>query len=467
MENTLSSAAATILIADDDEDIRLSLVLLLEGHGYQTLEAGTPKEVTLQVNQQNPDLVLLDMNFSRDTTSGREGLEVLSLLNQQNIAVILMTAWGSIELAVKGLQQGAGDFIEKPWDKYRLLQSIEQQLQLSKLKKKNTGYQQALSAPSSNAEQACWISESPLMQALDVMVAQIAKTDANVLILGENGTGKSQLALRIHQASDRAKQPFIAVNMAAIPDNLFESELFGHQKGAFTDAKQSRVGRFELADQGTLFFDEIGSLPIGLQPKLLRVLETGHYEVLGSSKTQTANIRLISATNADLTQQVLDKTFRQDLLFRLNTLVLTLPPLTARIDDIAPLALHFLQHFSMRYQKQGMVLTESGLNALRQHAWPGNIRQLSHVIERVVLLSSQCQIGVEQLMLQADGMSNTAAINEELALQPLEDLEKQMITKALAVTNGHVAKAAPLLGLSRNAMYRRLEKFDISYDKSE
>ena len=355
MEKPSTLAKARILIADDDEDIRLSLALLLNAHGYQTLEAPSPKEIAVRVNQDNPDLVLLDMNFTRDTTSGVEGLEQLAFLQSRQVPVILMTAWGSIELAVKGLKQGAGDFIEKPWDKHRLLQSIEQQLQLQKLKQKNSGFEQLLSGD--NAPEPVWISESEPMKALDALVGQVAKTDANILILGENGTGKSQLAQRIHSMSHRHGHPFIAVNMAAIPDNLFESELFGHQKGAFTDAKQNRVGRFELAGQGTLFLDEIGTLPLTLQPKLLRVLESGHYEVLGSSKTQTADVRLISATNADLEQQVADKAFRQDLLFRLNTLVLTLPPLRERLDDILPLAQHLpVRAFTLRNRSKKPLL---------------------------------------------------------------------------------------------------------------
>lgn len=457
MEKT-ASGAARILIADDDEDIRLSLALLLNAHGYQTIEAASPKEIAIRVNQDNPELVLLDMNFSRDTTSGAEGLEQLAFLQQQQLPVILMTAWGSVELAVAGLKQGAGDFIEKPWDKHRLLQSIEHQLQLQKLKQKNSGYEQLLSGD--GVEKQVWISESEPMKALNVLVEQVAKTDANILILGENGTGKSQLAQRIHKLSHRSGHAFIAVNMAAIPDNLFESELFGHQKGAFTDAKQSRVGRFELAGQGTLFLDEIGTLPLTLQPKLLRVLESGHYEVLGSSKTQTADVRLISATNADLEQEVADKAFRQDLLFRLNTLVLTLPPLRQRIDDITPLAEHFISQFSTRYHKQNLMLSDCALEALKQHTWSGNVRELSHVMERAVLLAQDnSEITSQQLTLSAG-----KSVDIDVPLQPLEELEQQLIRKALAATNGHVAKAAPLLGLSRNAMYRRLEKFGIVYD---
>ena len=296
------------------------------------------------------------------------------------------------------------------------------------------------------------------MQAIETLVAQIAPTDANILILGENGTGKSLLAERIHQLSSRHQAPLIAVNMAAIPDNLFESELFGHQKGAFTDAKQNRVGRFQLADKGTLFFDEIGSLPLTLQPKLLRVLETGHYEILGSSQTQVADVRLISATNANLNQLVSEQAFRQDLLYRLNTIVITIPPLRERLEDIAALANCFIAKFSEKYHKQALIISPCALSKLKQHNWPGNIREFSHVIERAVLLTSGDEITAQQLLLE-----NADSATDAVILQPLEQAEKQLIEKAMTVTGGQVIEAAKLLDISRNALYRRLEKFAIHH----
>lgn len=446
---------ATILIADDDEDIRLALNLLLSSEGYQTLEASNSKEITITANNQKPDLILLDMNFSRDTTSGQEGLAILEQLAPLNIPIILMTAWGSIELAVQGLQQGAVDFIEKPWNKLKLLNSIKQQLNSAKLNQQNQGYRQLLSTEHSKP----WLAQAKSMQAIEAIVEQIAPTDANVLILGENGTGKSLLAERIHQLSQRKHAPLISVNMAAIPDNLFESELFGHQKGAFTDAKQNRVGRFQLADKGTLFFDEIGSLPLSLQPKLLRVLETGQYEVLGSSQTQTANVRLISATNADLNNLVQEQAFRQDLLYRLNTMVITLPPLRERLEDIEPLANSFIDKFSAKYQKTAAKLSESAIKQLKQHQWPGNIRELSHVIERAVLLTSGDEISPQALLIENNQNQANA-----VTLQPLEVAEQQLIEKAMSVCNGQVSEAAKILEISRNALYRRLEKFNISYE---
>jgi len=453
--------AKSILIADDDEDIRFALALLLQANGFQILEASTPKEVVIQAERQKPDLILLDMNFSRDTTSGEEGLEILTQLKKSNIPVILMTAWGSIELAVKGLKQGAGDFIEKPWQKDKLLNSIHQQLNVAKLQQENQGYRALLNSSVKNTTASSWICQSPSMIAIEQLVKQIAPTDANVLILGENGTGKSLLAERIHQLSTRQNEPLIAVNMAAIPENLFESELFGHQKGAFTDAKQHRIGRFQLADQGTLFFDEIGSLPLNLQPKLLRVLETGQYEVLGSSQTQSANVRLISATNANLHHLVTEGAFRQDLLYRLNTLVITLPPLRERIADMALLAENFIKLFCKKYHKHDLELSNSALTKLSRHNWPGNIRELSHVIERAVLLATTSEITDAQLLLEAQQ-------NEQnhIVLQPLEVAEQQLIEKAMTVTQGNVIEAAKILEISRNALYRRLEKFANSDDSN-
>lgn len=445
---------ATILIADDDEDIRLALNLLLSSAGYQIIEAANAKEIIIQSSRQQPDLVLLDMNFSRDTTSGQEGLAILAQLQPLNIPVILMTAWGSIELAVQGLQKGASDFIEKPWNKLKLLNSIKQQLSFSRVKEQNKGYRQLLAPENKKA----WVCQSPSMQAIETLIGQIAPTDANILILGENGTGKSLLAERIHQRSSRQQAPLITVNMAAIPDNLFESELFGHQKGAFTDAKQNRVGRFQLADKGSLFFDEIGSLPLTLQPKLLRVLETGQYEILGSSQTQVADVRMISATNADLDQLVSKQAFRQDLLYRLNTIVITIPPLRERLEDIAALATSFISKFSEKYGKLALTISPCALSKLKQHNWPGNIREFSHVIERAVLLSTADEITAQQLLL--DNANNT---NDSVILQPLEQAERQLIEKAMAVSGGQVIEAAKLLDISRNALYRRLEKFAIQH----
>mgnify|MGYP003630395947 FL=1 len=455
MEFYLNPHKATILVADDDEDIRLALELLLVAEGYQVIEASNTKNVIIKAARHQPDLILLDMNFSRDTTSGQEGLDILSQLKSHNIPVILMTAWGSIELAVNGLRQGASDFVEKPWNKLKLLNSIKQQLSFARIKDEHKGYRQLLA----QEENKPWVCQSTSMLAIEQLIHQIAPTDANILILGENGTGKSLLAERIHQLSSRQSSPFISVNMAAIPETLFESELFGHQKGAFTDAKQNRVGRFQLADQGTLFFDEIGSLPLSLQPKLLRVLESGQYEVLGSSQTQTTNVRLISATNADLNQLVAENEFRQDLLYRLNTLVITIPPLRERLEDIQSLAEIFIVQFSTKYHKSRLTLSQKSIDKLKLHSWPGNIRELSHTIERAVLLAIGNEISAQQLLLDIADTGSSAMV-----LQPLEQAERQLIEKAMSVTSGQVIEAAKLLDISRNALYRRLEKFGIKYE---
>lgn len=449
--------SATILICDDDADIRLALSLLLTSQGYKTLEAGNVKEVMINANRHKPDLILLDMNFSRDTTSGTEGLELVSQLVPLAIPIILITAWGSIELAVKGLQNGACDFIEKPWQKTKLLNSIKQQLSMRDLAIENSGLRKLLTPP----DELPWIAQSPAMQQIEQLINQVAPTDANILILGENGSGKSLLAKRIHQLSQRQQQPLIEVNMAAIPVNLFESELFGHQKGAFTDAKDSRVGRFQLANDGSLFLDEIGTMPLELQPKLLRVLETGQYEVLGSSQTQHSGARIISATNANLSELVKQGTFRQDLLYRLNTFVIDLPPLRRRKKDIQSLSEHFVQSFSAKYNKSALSLTNDALVLLQQHQWPGNVRELQHVIERAVLLSSGESIDADKILIDGHTKSKPEASDNVLSL---EQSEVALINRALANANGQVIAAAKTLGISRNALYRRLEKHGIDYD---
>lgn len=330
-----------IVVVDDDEDIRLALSMLLSNHGYQVLEASSPKQLARIVAQQLPQLVLLDMNFSRDTTSGGEGLEVLSQLTQQNIRTVLMTAWGNIELAVKGMQLGAADFFEKPWDNQKLLDVVDKHI-YSSTESGSNAHRRATTKPAKRAH--AWVAQSPAMRQLEEMIEQVANTQASVLILGENGTGKSLLAERLHLLSNRNSAPFVSVNMGAIPENLFESELFGHVKGAFTDAKDARKGRFELAQNGTLFMDEIGALPNAVQPKLLRVLESNEFEPVGSSTTHSADVRIISATNADLNDMVESGNFRRDLMFRLNTFVLSLPPLRERIEDITLLATHFIAY---------------------------------------------------------------------------------------------------------------------------
>ncbi len=445
---------ATILIADDDEDIRLALDLLLSANGYKIIEASDAKEVVLQTQRQKPDLVLLDMNFSRDTTSGQEGLDILKQLQQSNIPTILMTAWGSIELAVKGLQQGACDFIEKPWDNQRLLQIIKQQIQVTDLKKQNRRLRQHQQVVKSEA--LVWQSKS--MCKLMTEIKRIAKTDATVLLTGENGTGKSSIAAYIHQLSARCQQSLVTVNMGAIPESLFESELFGHKKGAFTDAKETRIGRFEMANDGTLFLDEIANIPLAQQAKLLRVLESNEYEMVGSSVTERANVRLISASNANFDTLLQDEKFRADLFYRLNTIEIHVPPLRERTEDILPLAKHFVEKHALRYGQTNLLLADDVAEKLMNYDWPGNIRELSHVMERAVLFADDKIISAQSITLKKTvNQMNT----ETLPFMTFEQAEQKLLVQALQKTNGLTVEAAELLGISKSAIYRRMEKYDI------
>ena len=441
----------SILVADDDSDIQLALELLLTSAGYQVLTAGTPAAVLASLAQQ-PALILLDMNFQQDTTSGKEGLSLLAQIKETGIPVIMMTAWASIDLAVTAMQQGAAFFVQKPWNNQVLLQVIRQQLTLNSLQAENQHLRDLTQPAPSN-----WVAASPVMQQLEKLIQTIAKTDANVLILGENGTGKSQLAQRIHLLSNRHKNAFVSVNMAAIPDNLFEAELFGHEKGAFTDARKQRLGRFALAHQGTLFLDEIGCLPLHLQPKLLRVLESGEFEALGSSRSQHSDARIISATNSDLNQLVQTQQFRQDLLYRLNTLVLTLPPLRQRQADIPLLAAQLCQQLCQKYRKAPISFTDSAIQALQYYPWPGNVRELSHILERAILLSQSSTLDAAQLALPANHAATLAVNSLDLAT-----MEQQLIQQALAQSGQQLSQAAELLGISRHALARRLEKHQIS-----
>jgi len=442
---------ACILVVDDRPDIRLSAGFVLEDNGYQVLEAESPYQAKEIIQNSKVDLILLDMNYSLDTTSGDEGLELLSWLAKSaaNIPAVAMTAWSNVELAVKAMQLGAGDFIEKPWKNQRLLQVIEHQLTLTGLKVQNQKLQQRLEPEQSDD----YVWRSPCMQELMRQVESVAQTDVTILLTGDNGTGKSQLAKYIHQRSAAQSGPFISVNMGAISESLFESEMFGHTKGAFTDAKSNRIGRFELAKDGTLFLDEIANIPLSQQAKLLRVLESGEYEVLGSSQTQQTNIRLISASNGDFTKLIADEKFREDLFYRLNTLEFRVPSLRERHQDIIPLAEHFVKAAAAKYHKEAISISQDAQQALMEYHWPGNIRELSHLMERAVLLSQHSELQVSDLHLSTQNTSGA------LPMMTLEQAERKLIKQALATTNDHVAKAAALLGLTKSSMYRRLEKY--------
>jgi DNA-binding NtrC family response regulator len=442
-----------ILVVDDNSEIRLSAVFILEDQGFSVLEAENHHYAQTILAKNNVDLILLDMNFSLDTTSGEEGLRFLTWLGKSDFAipVIAMTGWSNVDLAVNAMRLGACDFIEKPWNNERLNQIIRQQLKMAGLQVQNQKLKQQLETTA--AQDFVWRSESiaRLLRQIDA----VAATDASILLTGDNGTGKSHLAQRIHQQSARACDAFISVNMGAISESLFESEIFGHKKGAFTDAKENRIGRFELAKHGTLFLDEIANIPLSQQAKLLRVLESGEYEVLGSSQTQHANSRVISATNGDIAQLINDGVFREDLYFRLNTIELRVPSLKERIQDIAPLAKHFLSQHGKKYKREDLRLTPGAIQALEAYHWPGNVREMSHLMERAVLLAQSSRLGQEDLHL-----SNLKQ-NNKLPMMTLDEAEKILIEQALELNNNNVPKAGLMLGLTKSTMYRRIEKYGI------
>ena len=447
-----------VLVIDDMADVRLSANFLLSSHHYQVLEASSPFEAMELLKQQTVDLILLDMNYQSDTTSGQEGLDFLNKLTKENlnIPVVAMTGWSSVDVAVKAMQQGANDFIEKPWDNQRLLQIIKQQIQFSGLKKQNQRLQQHNQKSAiNNAEELIW--QSNAMSQLMTNIEQLALTDATILLTGENGTGKSTIANLIHQKSSRYHHSLVTVNMGAIPESLFESEMFGHKKGAFTDAKETRMGRFEMANEGTLFLDEIANIPLAQQAKLLRVLETNEFEMVGSSITQQSNIRLISASNADFEQLIASENFRPDLYYRLNTIELHVPALRERIEDIMPLARYFMNKHSRRYNRLNMSLAEDVEIKLTSYPWPGNIRELSHMMERAVLLSSNEKISANDIPLK----TNNAKQGSEIPFMPLEQAEQLLLKQAINKAKGSAVDAAQLLGISKSAIYRRMEKYDI------
>ncbi|HEU5459682.1 MAG TPA: sigma-54 dependent transcriptional regulator [Pyrinomonadaceae bacterium] len=451
-----------ILIADDQADVLAALSLLLKGERFQIESASSPEGVLKTIDTHEFDVVLIDLNYARDTTSGSEGLDLLTRIRAADptLPVVVMTAWGSVDLAVEAMRRGARDFIQKPWDNARLLAVLRTQVELAEALRRGRRLEAENSAlrDSVSDDIPQIVSESPAMKSVLNLVERIGPADANVLITGENGTGKEVITRVLHSISSRRSKPLISLNAGALAEGVFESELFGHVRGAFTDAKSDRVGRFELADGGTLFLDEIGNVPLNLQAKLLRVLETGEFERVGSSKTQRVNVRLLSATNADLHAEVAAGRFRQDLLFRLNTVEIRLPPLRDRLDDIPILAEHFLKLHRERYRRPIMGFTPEALHALRQHLWPGNVRELDHVIERAVLMSPGSIVTPFDLALEATPDARLSARLEEMSL---EDAERLLIKKALARFEGNANRAAEALGLSRSALYRRLQKYGL------
>jgi DNA-binding NtrC family response regulator len=447
-----------VLIADDQQDIRDSLRLLLKNEGFETQLAASPGEVLAALDAREFDAVLMDLNYTRDTTSGQEGLDLLSRIQGQDssLPVIVMTAWSSIELAVEAMRLGARDFLQKPWENARLLSILRTQIDLRQALRRATRLEAENRLLSVEARPRL-IAESAAMQPVLDLIARIGPSDANVLITGEHGTGKEVVARTLHALSDRSGRPMVTVNAGGLSSGVFESELFGHVKGAFTDARADRIGRFEIADAGTLFLDEIANVPLSLQAKLLRVLETGEFERVGSSNTRRVNVRVLAATNVDVRAEVAAGHFREDLLFRLNTIEIRIPGLREREGDIDLLANHFLRIYTERYRKKITGFDASAMQALREHPWPGNVRELDHAVERAVLLSSGPVIRSADLGLRAATPGGGLRLDD----MSLEEVEKHLIHRMLAKHGGNVSKAADSLGLSRSALYRRLEKFGL------
>jgi len=430
-----------ILIADDQRDVLEALRILLKGEGYQTEAATSLAGIFNSLEKKEYALLLMDLNYARDTTSGQEGLSAIPRIRQidNSLPIVVMTAWATVELAVEAMKRGARDFVTKPWDNQRLLAIVRTQIELASALRR----ERKLEAENEllRGTMPSLIADSPAMRPVIEMISRVAPSDANILITGENGTGKSLIARAIHALSPRASHAMITVNMGGLSETLFESELFGHVKGAFTDAKTDRAGRFELADESTLFMDEIANIPLAQQAKLLRVIETGDFERVGSSKTLHANVRIISATNS---------------LFRLNTIQIMLPPLRERRDDIMLLANSFLAQHAEHYRKQIAGFDETARERLLQHRFPGNVRELDHIVERAVLMTQDRQICGGDL-----GLANDGREPRNLEEMSLEEVEAFLIKKALARNDGNARKAAEALGLSRSAFYRRLQQYGL------
>ena len=454
-----------ILIIDDDIAVRASLLLLFENEGYKVATAGSEDEALNILNQEEISLIILDLNFSIET-SGEEGMALLQKIRQKNIEVpvILITGWGTIQLAVQGMKLGANDFITKPWSNDYLLQSVRTLLNLQEKKAEHHTRRQLDSLY--NFQHI--IGEDKRMLDLLETVGRVAATDASVLIMGESGTGKELIAEAIHQNSLRKNRPFIKVNLGGISTSLFESEMFGHVRGAFTDARTDRIGRFELANKGTIFLDEIGDLDAGSQVKLLRVLQDRTYEVLGSSRTKIVDVRVISATNRNLEEMVDKGTFREDLLYRINLITIHLPALRERPKDIPLLVNFFINNLKEIYNRPGLTITKDAMKWLQQLPLPGNIRQLKNLVERTVLVSRKDQLDMEGFRAQLElspGKKGSMQL-PEVGVLTLDEVEVLMIKKALEFHKNKISKAAMSLGLTRSALYRRLEKYNIPYDEA-
>jgi DNA-binding NtrC family response regulator len=449
--------APRVLVADDQPDVLQAVRLLLKGEGYRVETASSPAAVARQLQEHDFDVVLLDLNYARDTTSGAEGMDLLRRIRavHPGLPLVVMTAWGSVEGAVEAMREGARDYVEKPWDNHRLLAILRAQVELGRALRTARHLEDENRRLTDDAASAvAVVAESRAMRDVLAMVRRIAPSDASVLITGEHGTGKEVIARRLHAESARASRPLVTVHAGGIATGVVESELFGHVKGAFTDAKTERIGYFESAHRGTLFLDEIGTMPMSLQAKLLRVLQTGEFQRVGSSQSRTADVRLISATNLDLHQEVAEGRFRGDLLYRINTVEIHVPPLRERRDDVPVLAEQFLRAFAQRYGKRLQGFDSDAMRALLAYAWPGNVRELSHTVERAVLLAGGDRVAAPDLNLRAPAARGGDGLED----MPLEEVERHLIRKALERYGGNVSHAAEALGISRSALYRRLQK---------
>jgi DNA-binding NtrC family response regulator len=454
-----------ILIIDDDIAVRTSLILLLENEGYDTKGAGGPEDAIAAIKNSNPELIILDLNFSIDT-SGREGMALLQQIKKINpgIPVILITGWASIELAVQGMKLGANDFLNKPWSNDHVLQSVKTLLDLKE--KKTTKHSRRELDILYNFKHI--IGEDPHMLEILETIGRVAATDASILITGESGTGKELIAEAVHQNSLRANKPFIKVNLGGISASLFESEMFGHVRGAFTDARFDRVGRFELANKGTIFLDEIGDLDAASQVKLLRVLQDRTYEVLGSSRTKMVDVRVVCATNRNLREMVERGSFREDLLYRINLITIHLPPLRERPSDIPLLTQFFINNLKAIYNRDNLEVSNDALKWLKQLPLPGNIRQLKNLVERSVLVIRRDRLEVDDFRSQLELSPDKKGSRQlpEVGSITLDELELQMIKKAMEFHKNRISKAATALGITRSSLYRRLEKYNIPYDET-
>ncbi len=447
-------------MVDDDEDVLLAAKMLLKKYQYQVIIEKNPNKLPFLLNNDSYDVILLDMNFSKDTTSGKEGFEWLNQIKQKDpqAVVIMITAFGDVEMAVRALKEGATDFILKPWQNEKLLATVSTAIRLKKsynevdkLKKAKELLEEQISKPYREI-----LGNSLAMKEVFTLMDKVAGTDANILILGENGTGKELVARAIHQRSQRKDNSFVTVDMGAITETLFESELFGHKKGAFTDAREDRPGRFELAHGGTLFLDEIGNLSLSLQGKLLSALQARQITRVGGNHPQDVDIRLICATNMPLHQMVSDGRFRQDLLYRINTVEMVIPPLCERIEDIPLLADHFLAYYSRKYRKEASSISPEALLKLKKYAWPGNVRELQHAIERAVIMADSGTLQESDFLFSRKGHEPTSGDTLNL-----DEVEKAAVVKAIQLHHGNISKAADELGLTRASLYRRMEKYGL------